>query len=413
MAWYPSPNLFNQSVAGGLQNATRLIDLIDYGQQRAARGKIADLIASDNYTGVAEALARTGQTGPAMQAAQVPYNRQQQAMEQDWRRKVFQDEKAYRDANMAFQQENALAGRDLQRENIALARERMAADMSGAGKYTTPFQAQDENGNPVFLQANSAGEVRPVDGYAPLNPIKTVDTGTEIVAVDSRTNQVLSRTPKQNTQAEFDKSYGRETGKMQAELPAMRRKAEGTMNSLNRQWEVVNQDIDKAIGQANTLTTGIVGSVMDSVPGTAAHDLKNTLMTIKANIGFDKLQDMRDNSPTGGALGQVSEFENRLLQSVNGALEQSQTRQQLVDNLERVKVNLRNLQVERTRAFNDTFSNYQMPQPASDNSIVKVPSANMAGKTPETAIPLASESEANSLPVGTYVIINGRPGVIE
>jgi hypothetical protein len=46
---------------------------------------------------------------------------------------------------------------------------------------------------------------------------------------------------------------------------------------------------------------------------------------------------MRNNSPTGGALGQVSEFENRLLQAVWGALEQSQSPSQFNENLDLVK----------------------------------------------------------------------------
>ena len=41
-------------------------------------------------------------------------------------------------------------------------------------------------------------------------------------------------------------------------------------------------------------------------------------------------------SPTGAALGPVSDFENRLLQATIGNLEQSQNKEQLLYNLERV-----------------------------------------------------------------------------
>ena len=53
------------------------------------------------------------------------------------------------------------------------------------------------------------------------------------------------------------------------------------------------------------------------VPGTEAQATAAKLDTIKANIGFDKLQKMRDASPTGGALGQVSERELGFLQSLS------------------------------------------------------------------------------------------------
>lgn len=97
--------------------------------------------------------------------------------------------------------------------------------------------------------------------------------------------------------------------------------------------------IDRArqiVGDASIPVTGM-GSLLSGVPGTPAHDLANTLNTIKANVGFDKLQAMRDASPTGGALGAVSEFENRLLQSGIAALEQSQTQDQFLNNLQRVE----------------------------------------------------------------------------
>ncbi|MGB1214833.1 MAG: hypothetical protein ACPG4X_15815 [Pikeienuella sp.] len=83
--------------------------------------------------------------------------------------------------------------------------------------------------------------------------------------------------------------------------------------------------------------TGITGGVASAIDSTRAGALKNRLMTIKANIGFDKLQAMRDASPTGGALGQVSEFENRLLQAVFGSLEQSQQADDIVYNLDRLE----------------------------------------------------------------------------
>ena len=101
--------------------------------------------------------------------------------------------------------------------------------------------------------------------------------------------------------------------------------------------DIVTEDIDRAIGQAGVWTTGFLGSKLQGLEGTPAHDLQQTLQSIKANVGFDKLQNMRDNSPTGGALGQVTELELGLLQSVWGALEQSQTKEQFVYNLQRLK----------------------------------------------------------------------------
>lgn len=95
--------------------------------------------------------------------------------------------------------------------------------------------------------------------------------------------------------------------------------------------------LDKTKDSFTTPTTGLGGKVASYLDGTEANAIKETLSTIKANIGFEKLQQMRENSPTGGALGQVSDFENKLLQSVFGSLEQGQKDEYFVRNLFRVK----------------------------------------------------------------------------
>lgn len=79
--------------------------------------------------------------------------------------------------------------------------------------------------------------------------------------------------------------------------------------------------------------TGLFGYAMSHVAGTDAHDTKNAIDTIEASIGFDRLQKMRDDSPTGGALGQVSNIELALLRQSLGSLKQSSSRAQFVKNL--------------------------------------------------------------------------------
>ena len=103
----------------------------------------------------------------------------------------------------------------------------------------------------------------------------------------------------------------------------------------------VTDNIDKLIPQLDediaswwpSNKAGFVGSLLSNIAGTEARDFESRLTTIKANIGFDKLQAMRDASPTGGALGQVSEMELRQLNASMGNLENSQSPEQLRENL--------------------------------------------------------------------------------
>jgi len=95
--------------------------------------------------------------------------------------------------------------------------------------------------------------------------------------------------------------------------------------------------INTALSQTGGNTTGVVGATLKQIPGTEAVDLEQNLLTIKANIGFNELTQMRKDSPTGGALGQVSDMENKALQAARGSLEQRQSPGQLRKNLESVR----------------------------------------------------------------------------
>lgn len=94
--------------------------------------------------------------------------------------------------------------------------------------------------------------------------------------------------------------------------------------------------IDKAIEQTTPFTAGL-GSYLGGIAGTPAADLSATLDTVKADSAFDRLQQMRDSSKTGGALGAISEKELSLLQNARAALTESQSPDQLRSNLERYR----------------------------------------------------------------------------
>lgn len=95
-------------------------------------------------------------------------------------------------------------------------------------------------------------------------------------------------------------------------------------------------DIDAASKLVDKASTGW-GAVMQFIPGSDGMRLKDKLTTIKANIGFDKLQQMRAASPTGGALGQVAIQELVALQSSLASLNQWSSPETLKENLGKIK----------------------------------------------------------------------------
>lgn len=96
-------------------------------------------------------------------------------------------------------------------------------------------------------------------------------------------------------------------------------------------------DVSAASSLVSGPTTGIIGKAQSFVPGTDAYNLNQRLLTIKANLGFDRLQQMREASPTGGALGQVAVQELQALQASIGSLELGQDKKELTNNLNKIE----------------------------------------------------------------------------
>lgn len=77
-------------------------------------------------------------------------------------------------------------------------------------------------------------------------------------------------------------------------------------------------------------------SYVPSVRGGRAADFEKNLEALKSKIGFTILNDMRQMSPTGGALGNVSNFEVETLQRNIAALDVSQSPAQLRANIKEI-----------------------------------------------------------------------------
>lgn len=103
----------------------------------------------------------------------------------------------------------------------------------------------------------------------------------------------------------------------------------------------VMSTIEQAIPLVGWNTAGW-GSFMKFLPGTDAKDLSGYIDTIKANLGFQQLQAMRQASPTGGALGQVAVKELEALQSTIANLDPAQKPETLTANLKKVQTHYQN-----------------------------------------------------------------------
>lgn len=138
--------------------------------------------------------------------------------------------------------------------------------------------------------------------------------------------------------------------------------------------------VDALMGKVSRWTTGM-GSMLSGIPETDARNFAAELDTLKANIAFNELAQMRAASKTGGALGAVSDKEMRLLESSLAALDTGQDPAQFRTQLARIK-----------------------------DSLTRWESAR-GGNAPSAAPMQPSASHGSGLAVGTERVIKGRPAV--
>lgn len=172
------------------------------------------------------------------------------------------------------------------------------------------------------------------------NPVNVAPGG---VLVDPRSGAEIARgAPRLQALSDGAELYdeaGRPVARNAPEAPppdpraAERNEArQRALESERQQIASVRDTIQRARGQISAWTTGPLAG-LSAIGGTPAADLAATLDTIEANLSFRALAEMRANSPTGGALGSITERELQLLGATVANLRQSQSPAQLRDNL--------------------------------------------------------------------------------
>ena len=106
----------------------------------------------------------------------------------------------------------------------------------------------------------------------------------------------------------------------------------GSTNAMDRLATAANEALNHpGLG-------GVTGfsSLFPSIPGGDAADAQAKLNTLKSQVAFGVLQDMRNNSKTGGALGAVSDSEGKRLEANLAALENAQSEKQMKESLQKI-----------------------------------------------------------------------------
>lgn len=256
----------------------------------------------------------------------------------------------------------------------------------GMAEVARTIDGRDSDGRPVTYQKDKYGR----DVASPVAQWKAPeyrDTGGAITAIDTITNKPILQLPKTQSFADktaagnlalsrerfnFEQGGSGEFSAGQAQLVKSfgkppkdyRWKSDGTAEPIpggpadikaglegqkaeqrKLAGSTAADNVLDAVLDAKKLTDGTsagVGSVLARIPATDARNLQAKLETVKANLGFDRLQQMRDMSPTGGALGAVAVQELTALQSTVASLDQGQSPAELKKSLDKIEKHYNN-----------------------------------------------------------------------
>ena len=128
------------------------------------------------------------------------------------------------------------------------------------------------------------------------------------------------------------------TGAQRAKLAATKQKEQQLLRANEAGIDQTIALIDSILSRKGDFggVTGM-GAMGARIPGTKWADLAAALDTLRGRSAFGALQQMRANSPTGGALGSVTERELGLLQNSETQLQNTQSPEALANGLEAYK----------------------------------------------------------------------------
>ena len=153
--------------------------------------------------------------------------------------------------------------------------------------------------------------------------------------------------------------------------PKERQKREAAYPKASAAFRSATTELDTQIKDLEFLRnhpglSGITGLVYGNTPAITAdaREAKALLKTILARGGFQALASLRAASPTGGAVGNVSDTEGRYLRDSYAPLDTSQDTDSFQRGLDRAIAQAKSSKLNIQQAYDDTYSYRQGAAPA-------------------------------------------------
>lgn len=215
---------------------------------------------------------------------------------------------------------------------------------------------QDENGNWVYSPEYLAGQERMRAAGRSQTNVYTGDVGAGDRPIVDKPPKGYQRVWDPQSKTYRDMPIPGSEADISMEDDAM--SAFQKLQTSTFTNDLINSEIDRAVENTNQWSTGWGNMLLKDLPQTQARALNNAVTMIQANLSFDRLQQMRDESKTGGALGAVSEREIDLLQSTVQKLDTMTDPKELVRALETVRTQLNKIQNLRKQIYAQKYGGY-------------------------------------------------------
>jgi hypothetical protein len=244
----------------------------------------------------------------------------------------------------------------------------MAATVPGTGAGATPQAPQGVQfafapGTPQSVIDATRGAAGAIDGQpgALTSPTEAQSAyNVEQAKQAAQTQAEQARIPIEAS-GEAAKVTAKGQAQNRLDAPLARQKVASVSDGYDRMIDSVDQilsspGLERAVG---------FGSYIPGIRGGSKVDADALITKLKSQVGFNVLQNMRDMSKTGGALGQISDKEEELLQNNLAALSTAQSPEQFRKQL----LSIKQFAEESKRHFESAYNaQYGQPTPQAQTS---------------------------------------------
>lgn len=200
--------------------------------------------------------------------------------------------------------------------------------------YGNPIRFTKPDGSEGIGTFNKNGDFKEIDtGGRRLDlGLKKYETDTEIILYNPSDGSIVNRQKKDVLEGAKQKAIGAAEGQIEAERPAAESRAVASISKAESVSSVARRLASHAGLNA---ATGPISSQLPTFSKQTAN-FETEIETLKNKVFVSALQEMRELSKTGGALGSITENEIKLLQNSIQNLDLSQGEENLRANLQQL-----------------------------------------------------------------------------